>query len=144
MSIKKQEFYEGAALYQIACGCAAAHIRHEPPFFRLNDLVLVLMKYSTRKRSPWGFTFTPAEQTRLQAKAGECDIVLGLICGADGIAALRYDAYMTIAGHSASALHIACYRRHGEHYEIKGPDGKLEGKVSPSRWKGILLHEEQS
>ena len=142
MPIQKQEFYEGAALHQIACGCSAAHIRHEPPFFRLNDRLLVLMKYSTRKRSPWGFTFAHAEQILLRAKATEFGVVVGLICGADGIAALRYDGYVTIAAPSTSAIHIACYRQHGEHYEIKGPDGTLEGKVPPSRWKGILLRED--
>jgi hypothetical protein len=144
MPIKKQEFYEGAALHQIACACLAAQIRYEPPFFRLNDHTLVLIKYSTKKRSPWGFTFTQSEQALLRVKAEQSTIVLGLICGADGIAALRYDAYVTIAGHNTSAFHISCYRSHGQHYEIKGPDGALEGKVPPSRWKGILLREELS
>jgi hypothetical protein len=139
MSIRKQEFYEGAALHQIACGSTVSSIRYEPPFFRLNEAFLVLLKHCTKNRSPWGFTFSHAEQTLLREKATELRLVVGLICGADGIAALDGDSLFSIAALNNSAVHIACFRRHGQYYEIKGPDGTLEGKVPPSRWQRLLL-----
>ena len=37
-----------------------------------------------------------------------------------------------------SAIHIACYRAHGKHYELRGPDGNLDGKVAQSNWQRIL------
>jgi hypothetical protein len=55
MAIKKQEFYEGAALYLLARSGLVTGIRVEPPFFVLNNSVSVLLKYTTGKRSPWGF-----------------------------------------------------------------------------------------
>lgn len=138
MGIKKQEFYEGAALYLLARSGAGVSIRYESPFFRLNEQLLVYLKYCTRGRSPWGFTFTTDEQLTLKNRASQLKIVIGLVCGADGVVALGYDAYRSVAAPRECALRIACYRRHGEHYEINGPDGRLDGKVAPSNWLRIL------
>lgn len=140
MAIKKQEFYEGAALYQLARTGGVTSIRYEAPFFLLNEHLLVYLKYSTKGRSPWGFTFATDEQVLLQRSASQLKIVIGLVCGADGVAAVSYDAYESIAAPRNSAVHIACYRQHGEHYEVSGPDGKLDGKVAPSNWQRIFDH----
>jgi hypothetical protein len=138
MAIKKQEFYEGAALHLLARTGAISRLQYLPPFFLVNESVVVLLKYSTRVRSPWGFTFTPDEQELLHARAKWSKTIIGLICGADGIAAFGYERYQTIAGLRASPLHISCYRRHREHYEVNGPDGTMVGKVAPSDWYRIL------
>ena len=138
MAIKKQEFYEGAALHLLARTGEITSIRYDPPFFLLNNEVLVYLKYCTRGRSPWGFTFMPDEQDALQTRASESRIVIGLVCGADGVAAFTYDAYRSVAAPRAAAVHIACYRQHGEHYEVNGPDGRLGEKIAPSRWRRIL------
>jgi hypothetical protein len=136
--LKKQEFYEGAALHVLVRSGQIKSIRYEPPLFILNDRLLVLLKYSTRGRSPWGFTFMPQEQKLIHDRASELELSVGLICGADGVAAFSRDAYRPIAALKPSAIHVACYRAHGEYYEISGPDGKLGGKVSPSNWRRLL------
>lgn len=138
MAIKKQEFYEGAALHLLVRSGGIESIRYEAPFFVLNDDLLVYLKYSTRGRSPWGFTFMPDEQVLLRTKATKFRIVIGLICGADGVAAFNYAAYQSVAAPRRSAIHVSCYRRHGEHYEVNGPDGAFSEKVAPSDWKRIL------
>jgi hypothetical protein len=138
MAIKKQEFYEGAALHMLARSGAIKNIFYDPPFFVFNTRTWVLLKYCTRGRTPWGFTFGVDEQTLLQRKAVESTVVIGLICGADGIAAFGYDDFVEIAPPGAAAIHIACYRKHGEHFEVNGPNGKLRGKVAPSSWLKIL------
>jgi hypothetical protein len=138
MAIKKQEFYEGAALHILARTGGVTSIRYEAPFFLLNNQLLVYLKYSTRGRSPWGFTFTADEQVLLHDRDSETKIVIGLVCGADGVVALNYDAFRSVAPPRKSAVHIACYRQHGEYYEVNGPDGTLDGKVAPSNWQRIL------
>ena len=138
MAIRKQEFYEGAALHVLARAGGITSILYDAPFFLINSHLLVLLKYSTRTRSPWGFTFTPAEQELLQEKGSELRTIIGLVCGADGIAAFPYDAYLKIAAPRKGAIHVSCYRQHREHYEVNGPDGKLAGKVPPSTWQRIL------
>jgi hypothetical protein len=138
MAIKKQEFYEGAALHQLVRGGRITSLKYEPPLFTVNNTFLVCLKYSTRGRSPWGFTFTPDEQDLLRTRAKSSDLIIGLICGADGIAAISYEDYRAIAGRKKSAIHIACYRKHGKHYGVFGPDGELDRKIAPSVWQRIL------
>lgn len=138
MAIKKQEFYEGAALHILARTGGIVSIQYAPPFFLLNERLLAYLKYSTRGRSPWGFTFMPSEQKLLQDKVSGSAIVIALICGSDGVAAVTYEDYKQIAAQKKSAIHIACYRQHGKYYEVNGPDGTLAGKVAPSTWQRIL------
>ncbi|MEK6288030.1 MAG: hypothetical protein AABO57_20105 [Acidobacteriota bacterium] len=138
MTIQKQEFYEGAALHQLARRGGIASLRYEPPFFIVNGDVIVCLKYSTKNRSPWAFTFTSDEQVLLRNRAKGSSLVIGLICGADGIAAIPYKSYREIAAPRRTALHVSCYRRHGQHYAVSGPDGELARKVAPSLWQRIL------
>lgn len=138
MAIQKQEFYEGAALHVIARSGKVSSIHYDAPFFLFNDRLLVLLKYSTKARSPWGFTFTTSEQISLEARASKFETAVALVCGADGIAAFSYDLYAGIAPRGPSAIHIACYRQHGEHYEINGPCGALEKKIAPANWQRML------
>lgn len=119
-------------------------IRYESPFFLINNRLSVYLKYSTRVRSPWSFTFTTEEQTLLTKEEPNRKIVIGLVCGADGVASLTYDAYRSIASHRPSAVHISCFRRHREHYEVSGPDGTLAGKVAPSNWQREYWRAEEN
>jgi len=69
MAIKKQEFYEGAALHQLVRGGRITALKYEPPLFTVNNELLVCLKYSTKGRSPWGFTFTVDERHLLRTRA---------------------------------------------------------------------------
>ena len=138
MALRKQDFYEGAALYLLAKGGQVKSIVPRLPFFLINDRLLIHLKYSTKGRSPWGFTFMPDEQAFLENSAKKHPIVIGLVCGADGVAAVDYDDYRSVAVPRDTSLHVACYRKHQKHYEVSGPDGQLAHKVAPSVWQNIL------
>jgi hypothetical protein len=138
VAIHKQEFYEGAALHKLACAGGVDRIIRESPFFRVNDALLIHLKYSTRVRSPWGFTFAPDELLLLASKASANTLVIGLICGSDGIVTVHHAELERIARNRQISAHVACYRGHGEHYEVNGPDGTLGNKVAPSAWLRIL------
>lgn len=138
MAIKKQEFYEGAALHILAQTGQLKSLSYVAPLFTVNGCLRVLLKYSTKNRSPWGFTFQRYEQSMLDDSRGNIPTMIGLVCGSDGVVALSCDQFIAIANPRPSAIHIACYRSHGEHYEIFGPDGPLSRKISPSNWAKIL------
>src|SRR5712692_8170446 len=142
MPIRKQEFYEGAALHQLARSGKITSLRYEAPFFIINGKVFVCLKYSTRNRTPWGFTFTPDEQVLLRNRAKYSRLIIGLICASDGIAAISYKSFREIASPKKFAIHVSCYRRHGQHYGIFGPDGELSRKVAASTWQRILDESE--
>jgi hypothetical protein len=99
------------------------------------------MKYSTKGRSPWGFTFSHEEQVLLEHHSKMTEVVIGLVCGADGVAAVRYQQFRTVVQKHRRAIHLSCARSHGEHYLISGPDGSLRHKVAPGSWQKILSPE---
>lgn len=144
MGISKLEFYEGAALHQLIRAGGSSSIFHDPPFFVINNHVAVYLKYCTRSRSPWGFTFTGDEQSLLARRACGSPLVLGLVCGQDGIAALDFTEFILLAAMRESSIHISCYRKHNEHYAVFGPDGELATKISPSRWRRLMEHFHES
>ena len=138
MAIKKQEFYEGAALHLLSRTGRITGARYEPPIFEFNGNVVVLLNYSTKTRSPWPFSFMPDELSLLQSVLPPKRVVVGLVCGADGVVAVPYDALRSVAGASTSSIHIACRRNHAEHYRVSGPNGDLPRTIAPSAWQHIL------
>lgn len=105
MAIKKQAFYEGAALHLLVQTGRLTSLKYFSPFFLLNDRVMAYVKYCTRSRSPWAFTFTAYEQIQLYNAASTLPVVLGLVCGADGVAAVLYSDYLHIAAPRDAAMH---------------------------------------
>lgn len=138
MGIQKQEFYEGAALHLLLRSGTDARISYESPCFVIDDRLIIHLKYSTAKRSPWGFTFTPEEQRLLKERCMHRALSIGLVCGHDGIASLPYSHYIKIAPISELAHRITCARLHRQHFEISGPHGTLSRKVPPSDWANLL------
>ena len=138
MSIKKQEFYEGAAIHLLLRGVGALKLRYNDPYFVVDDGPLVYLKYSTKGRSPWGFSLNGDERKSLENCALKFDVIVGLICADDGVAAIKFNHLREILDDNRDACHISCYRKHNEHYEINGPSGTLPYKVPPSGWLRIL------
>jgi|SRR6185312_90100 len=138
MSIRKEEFYEGAALLHLICGARRLQIEFTRPFYLIDSRIRLYLKYSTRVRSPWGFTFMEREQRLLEKASQAQHLVLGLVCGHDGIVSLPYDDYLAIAPIEGTAFRIACDRRHRERYEVRGPNAVLERKISPSEWPRLF------
>ena len=54
MAIKKQEFYEGAALHMLIRSGDVQTLGYDDPYFYINGTTIVYIKYSTKKRHPWG------------------------------------------------------------------------------------------
>jgi hypothetical protein len=141
MPIRTQDYYEGAALYILAKTGMIKSIKWVSPFFVMNEKIWVLLKYATKNRSPWQFTFSAEEQDNLYQRARQAKTRIGLVCGKDGIVTLSYASYHSIANLKPLPVSIGCFRDHGEHYEIRGPDGIHSRKIAPSSWTKILTEE---
>ena len=72
-------------------------IRYEAPFFFLNDRLRVLLKCSRACVVRGVSRSRQREQDLLRAMSSEIDTAIGLICGDDGVAALHYQPYLSIA-----------------------------------------------
>lgn len=138
MAIKKQEYYEGAALFKIINSAKKISISRETPFFLLDDKRRIYLKYSTANQAPWSFTFSLSEQS-LIAKNYREPVIIGLICGGDGVVALPSSLLMEIANFIGVNFSISCRRSHGSYYEVAGPDGISRKKIAPSDWDRMLV-----
>lgn len=138
MAIQKQEFYEGAAIHRMVCFGGLKTISLSNHFFLCNDELLIYFKYSTRNRSPWGFTFGPDENESIADRVKKNRVFIGLICGSDGVAVIEAQELLRIGPAKTSSVRIACFRKHGEYYRISGPEGELERKIRPSDWTRLL------
>ncbi|MFD0326769.1 hypothetical protein [Lysobacter gummosus] len=52
--------------------------------------------------------------------------------------AIDYEMFVQIVATKGIAVRIACFRNFGEHYQVSGPAGVLDRKVSRSFWPRIL------
>lgn len=138
MAIQTFEFYEGAALYRLVRKGGVKSILWQEPFFEIENRVLVYLKHTRAKRSPWGFTLTQEEQTTLTHASYSNPVVLGFICGTDGIAAVSIVELAEVMLESNRQAHISCYRDHNQFYEVNGPRGALPKKVAPSTWDRLV------
>lgn len=135
------DFYEGAALYRLLREARATNVRLHGGLIVLDNRLQVYLKYSTRVRSPWSFAFSASERYDLESCAATLPVIIGLICGADGTAALKYRDFTELAGDSNRQIAISCVRRHNQHYAVRGPGGALSGRISPSAWDRLLAME---
>jgi hypothetical protein len=138
MRFQALEFYEGAALHRLLRKNMLSAVEWTPPFFKLNGKILVYLKHTRGKVSPWSFTVSSDEQEYLRKHPHKASITVALICGADGVAAVPFSELITLLDPQANGNHIACKRRHAEFYSVSGPLGVLDRKVPPSNWERIL------
>lgn len=139
--IEKLEFYHGAALVRVVEDPRCTGIARHPYGYRVNESRLVVIKYSTKAHSPWGFTFTAEDVSRLKAAAaefGEC--LVALVCGGDGICALSWTDTAPLLGGSPGR--IGAKRGFAGCYALSGPAGELKGKVAMNRWPAIIFDAE--
>ena len=139
--IDKQEFYHGVAIIRLLEDGHCQKVRKHDFGYTVNDEVFVFLKYSTKSRSPWRFTFRSDEVERLNSLASSFRrIALALICGGDGICAISWRKAVELLGNDAGW--ISARRNFNEQYGVAGPNGKLDGKISLREWPLIIFGDE--
>jgi hypothetical protein len=85
--LDKSEYYHGAALVRLMEDKRCTALRKLGFLgYVANDYTFIFLKYTTKGRSPWGFTFDEEDINRcLQMKEVHQRIILGLICDGDDI-----------------------------------------------------------
>lgn len=136
--IDKQEFYWGAAIVRLLEHPQFSAIRKHEYGYVVNSSAFVFLKYSTKARSPWGFSFTADELPRLVSLASQYErIVLGLICGGDGICAVDWKRLNPLLGDKPGWISVR--RNFNERYGVSGPAGGLDRKVPLQSWPLLLF-----
>ena len=125
--------WNGPITIQRACSEVAG-------FYVLNEKIPIFIKYSTKRHSPWPFTFHRNHQLQQQSlyeSLGECLMVF--VCGRDGIAALTHNDFRNILDQRFEDQESVTIRRgHAKMYQIRGRDGKLGRRVGRNSLAEIL------
>lgn len=97
----------------------------------LNEKVGIYIKYSTKRLSPWRFSFQKRHQDEiLELKNTIGEVFLILVCNDDGIVVINFDELKQIMDEQFESVEWICVARgKREMYAVKGSDGELEFKI---------------
>ena len=93
-------------------------------FYVLNDKISMFIKYTTKRHSPWSFTFNRSHQLQQQTyhnQFGECLMVS--VCGQDGIVALPHNDFRNVLDQNFETQESVTM------YQVSCRDRKLGHKV---------------
>lgn len=91
----------------------------------------IYIKYSTKRMSPWRFSFQKRHQDKIsEMKRDVGEVFVLLVCNDDGVVVLTFDELKQILNENYETVEwISATRNRRQMYSIKGSDGKLSFKV---------------
>lgn len=137
--LDQTDYYHGAAVIRLLEDqrCNAVRKRNNLGYV-VNGENFIFLKYTTKVRTPWGFTFDQEDIERGFRMLKEYKrVVLGLICGGDGICALDWTEVEKLLDRKPGR--ISAGRKHNQSYAVWGTAGELKGKISLRRWPQLLF-----
>lgn len=107
----------------------------------LNESLGLYIKHSTKRLSPWRFSFLKEHQDeilRMKEELGQVFVLL--VCGPDGIVTLSFEELKQILNDRHEQTEwISAARNPNKEYTIKGSDGSLDRKVGKNDFPQKLL-----
>lgn len=136
--IDKQEFYHGAAIICLLEDERCQKVQKHSLGYTVNDETFIFLKYATKSRSPWRFSFSRSEIESLNTISNSFKkIILVLICGGDGICSILWQEASELLGNDAGW--ISAKRDFNKQYGVAGSQRRLKGKVSLREWPSIVF-----
>lgn len=101
---------------------------YENSAYAVNNNIGLYIKYSTKRLSPWRFSFQKKHQDTIsELKQHYDNVVLALVCGDDGIVGLSFDQLKQVLDENHEPIEwISVKRPKRANYRVAGTDGKLE------------------
>ncbi len=136
--IDKLHYYHGAAIVSLLQENEDISVKKKGLWgYVINDQVFVFLKYTTKARTPWRFSFDQEDVDRCLRMLSEYNsLVLGLICGGDGVCALTWKEAQFLLNDKPGWISVK--RKHNESYGVAGSISKLKGKIPVERWVKIF------
>lgn len=138
--LDEYEFYQGVVLRQLAVENDYSMSVSFRPFVRegrvnafvMNGRVGVYMKHSSKRMSPWRFTFNieqAADLLDLEHKFPDSFMVF--VCGTDGLVTLSFaDLHSIVSFQESENAWVSISRPPRTQYELAGNRGELKYKVA--------------
>jgi len=144
--IKEFEFFHGLVFARIIHAAQGAlSIRSfsasSNSSYVINENIGLYIKYSTKRMTPWRFTFKRQHQDEIsEIKEQLGSVFLILVCNDDGVVCLSYGELKQILDEQHDSLEwVSATRRPREMYAIKGSNGRLEFKIGANEFPSKLL-----
>lgn len=147
MQTHKLDQYHGIALAQIVRHPAFTALNRasdEYGHYRVNEDVVLFVKYRTGSRSPWSFTLHEGELERLRADLGsDARVFLCLVCGLKTVCLLPAEeadgAVIDLSCHDGQSIHVTLSP--GKSMRVSGSAGALGRTVPHSAFPDDLFDE---
>lgn len=137
--IREFEFFHGLVFARIIHGTnRQVSIKPFPSAsnssYIINDKIGIYIKYSSKRMTPWRFSFKKEHQDEIELmKQGLKEVFLLLVCNDDGVVCLNYSEVKQILNDQHGVIEwISATRHKREMYEVKGSDGELGFKIAPN------------
>jgi hypothetical protein len=97
----------------------------------INDTVGIYIKYSSKRMTPWRFTFKREHQEEIDLMKSQFpNMFLLLVCNDDGIVCLNSLEFEQILDNQLDPIEwISATRHKRQMYAVKGSNGKLNFKI---------------
>lgn len=101
----------------------------------------VYIKYSTKRLSPWRFTFLKEHQDEMnKIKTEHTELFLVLVCGHNGVVVISHKELKSILDHNHKPVEwVSVSRGKRQMYTVKGKDGVLDFKVGEADFPRKIL-----
>ncbi len=145
--IKEFEFYHGIVFARLLHAtqkqvCIKPFPTPDNASYVLNDKVGIYIKYSTKRLSPWRFSFQKKhhdEILEMKNKIGETFLLL--VCNNDGIVVISFNELKQILNEKYKSVEwISVARGRKEMYAVKGSDGELEFKIGKTEFPAKIFN----
>jgi len=137
--IKEFEFFHGLVFARILHGTQRPlSIKPFSPSsnasYIVNENIGIYIKYSSKRMTPWRFTFKKEHQKEIDLmKKNFKEVFLVLVCNDDGVVCLSYQELKKILDSQLDDIEwISATRQKRKMYAIKGSNGKLGFKIGPN------------
>jgi len=101
----------------------------------------LFIKHSTKRRTPWRYSFQYVHQLEMDLLRDECDeVFLVLVPGDDGIASVNYSTLKEILDENYEEVEwVSLSRKPNQSYRIAGTDGRLESTLAKNTFPNLIV-----
>ena len=98
------------------------------------------IKHSSKRRSPWRYSFKPAHQIEMDLLKHDCDeMFLILVAGNDGIASINYATLKEILDENFDEDEwISLSRKSNQSYRVAGSNGRLKTTLAKNTFPNLI------
>jgi hypothetical protein len=134
--IKEFEFFHGLVFARILHGTQRP--LSLKPFqsvsnasYVVNDTIGIYIKYSSKRMTPWRFTFKREHQEEIDLMKSQFEnVFLLLVCNDDGVVCINHFELKQILDNQLDPIEwISATRHKRQMYAVKGSNGKLDFKI---------------